>query len=84
MVSGPPAATFGGMKEIRICRKKPEEPGETVEQGLWMPESPLARDAFEALVAAGNEAFGMHSHWLEEREVSSESTCGMPRPSSLV
>ena len=58
------------MKEIRLCKSISEEIRES-QHGLWMPESPAAREAFKVLAAAGNERYGPGTHWVEERHVQS-------------
>ncbi len=35
--------------------------------GLWKPATPQNLEDFEVIVAAGNEAYGAGSHWIERR-----------------
>ncbi|MEJ8859874.1 hypothetical protein WKW79_35365 [Variovorax robiniae] len=58
------------MKEIRLCwsRCQFNDEGLPVTGGLWIPATPWNRELAERMRQAGNEVYGQHTHWIEERE----------------
>lgn len=59
------------MKEIRLCwsvEGRKNQAGEPIDGGLWHPDTPEARRDLELVAQAGNEAYGMGTHWIEVRE----------------
>jgi hypothetical protein len=59
------------MKEIRLCWSvdgRKNQAGEPIDGGLWHPDTPEARRDLEFVAQAGNEAYGMDTHWIEVRE----------------
>lgn len=56
-------------KQIRLAwnvvgRKNAE--GKTITAGQWHPDTPTFRDMLRVVMEAGVEAYGAHSHWIEE------------------
>jgi hypothetical protein len=58
------------MREIRLRWSKGQtgENGEPRDGGLWHPDTPENRETLEKVMDAGNETYGLGTHWIEERE----------------
>lgn len=59
------------MTEIRVCwsiEGREDLIGRPIQGGLWSPDTPDTRQAYEIIVEEGNRAYGEGTHWMEERE----------------
>lgn len=60
------------MTEIRLCRTREVLvlTGSNLTEGEpWTIDTPESRNDLVLLVMVGNELFGEHTHWIEERVV---------------
>lgn len=59
------------MAEIRVAWSligRTDPTGRPIQAGLWHPDNNENRRTLQAVVDAGNETYGLGTHWIEERE----------------
>ena len=53
---------------LRWSDKVRQEGPTRVDGGLWVPDTPSAREKLEQAAALGNRLYGPETHWIERRQ----------------
>ncbi|HEY3432249.1 MAG TPA: hypothetical protein VGK09_06840 [Rhodocyclaceae bacterium] len=60
------------MNEIRVAWNiigRRSIANESIQGGLWHPDTPENRETLAIVMASSNEYYGHDFHWIEERQV---------------
>lgn len=67
----PRSAVTATAKELRIAWSAPirfDQGGRPIFVGTWIPDNSENRYVLEMIVEAGIEAYGLGTHWIQQRD----------------